>query len=700
MDALITGTPTHPCVLVTVRAGDVHAGTGEPIGSWIRSLPRIRRAADGRWQLLAVGPDAATRLAEAGFAAVLDGPLADAGVTLDELARPLAVPDATPGRLRVHPRLAGVTHTSDLLGDVGTVDAGTGDLTAPTSRVRPCPAGIAMAAATSEGSWPPDLPDAVRDAAGRLAAATELDSAGRQADYRLVTGLVGDVPTWFGLDLDPYQRAGAVAAAAGHSAVCDPPGLGKTRTLLAALAIRGCRRTVLITPPPPVVTHWQRETELSRLAQHAAPGGTTVTLIAGRKLPELPDAGVVIVPDSLLGARPDIVERLVGWRPDGVAVDEVHRAKTWTALRSRAVRTVSRSCTGIRLAASGTPMLANVHEMCSMLAVTGHLSAVFGGLDRFERDYCRQNHFGGWSSRRRALPRLKELLDRHVWVRRGKDMPVAKHRRVEFIEPDPAVWTSAHAEVHRTIDRFLTRALSTTGSPPTPAQIQRWASGQLGLITQMRRAAGLAKVHGIAEHAANWVCRHTDHDTVTGQSTYRRPLIIWTWHQEVSEALALAVPHRVGSAGVIIGSTAAAERSRLVDEFQDGRLAVLVCSIPTVGVGVTLTRSADCWFAESSFTPAEISQAEDRAWRRGQDRDVRVTTFIAPGTLDERIQSILARKASVLDTVLAGGDNDVAVLDRQSRAEAEDLLVDLVLDRLRRMSATPPSKVRACAGAE
>ena len=686
--ALISGTVVRPQVRLCFGAGEVHAASGQPLSVWVRGLPRARRVeADGSgrcvWLVLAFGPDATVMLTEAGFdVAWAADQLAASGVPAAAANRPLAEPHPDrPDRARVFPRLAGITHTVELLGNTAVYEPATGTLSVPRAALIPPPSGVTVSQSLLPPSWPPALPGPVLAAARRLAAAPDLAGEEDRSAYAMVAAAVGDIPDWFGLDLDPYQRAGALAAAAGHTALCDPPGLGKTRTILAALAATGSRRSVIVTPPFPVVTHWERETAASRLAEHTGPDGAVVTLQARRKLPALPSSGVVLVPDTLLAARPEVVDLIASWAPDGFAVDEVHRAKTWEALRSQAVRQVARSCSGIRMAASGTPMLANAHEMGSMLAICGHLTPVFGGLAQFEQDFCVQNKFG-WSSRKRSLPRLKLLLDEHVWVRRPKVMATTKRRYVEFIDPDTAVWSAAHAAVNDTIDRWLHRVISTTAAPPDDDRILAWARTQLGLITQMRRAAGLAKVDGIAERATAWVQGYTSIDETTGAPVYERPLIIWTWHQEVSEALAKAVPAKIGAAGVIIGSTKPAERSRLVDAYQAGEVSVLVCSIPTVGVGVTLTRGCDAWVAEVPWTPSEISQAEDRQHRRGQDRDVVVTTFIAPGTLDERVQDVLAAKGSDLDVVLSGGDNDVAVLSRSSATESANLLLSLVHDRI------------------
>ena len=56
-----------------------------------------------------------------------------------------------------------------------------------------------------------------------------------------------------------------------------------------------------------------------------------------------------------------------------------------------------------------------------------------------------------------------------------------------------------------------------------------------------------------------------------------------------------------------------------------------------------------------------ITQAEDRQDRIGQTRPVQVTTLIAVGTLDERIQGVLQKKTVLLDQLLPGGDNAPAI---------------------------------------
>lgn len=200
-----------------------------------------------------------------------------------------------------------------------------------------------------------------------------------------------------------------------------------------------------------------------------------------------------------------------------------------------------------------------------------------------------------------------------------------------------------------------------------------------------RQAAGLAKVPIAVDLIDDWVKANTVIDA-DGRELCDRPMVVWAHHREVAEALAAAVPKTVGNAGVIIGGTSVDERGRLVDEFQAGRIPVMVCSIHAAGVGITLTRSHDVVMVETDWTPAVVVQAEDRCYRRGQIQSVTVTTLLAVDTLDERIHATLSKKIEVLDGVMPGSDHHVAASTGDAVSHAE-VLAGLVWDRIHALKA-------------
>src|SRR5699024_2372185 len=107
-------------------------------------------------------------------------------------------------------------------------------------------------------------------------------------------------------------------------------GFGKTLTALAAVAITGTARLLVICPPV-ALTSWQRETARSRAASvpawgHRQRAETEAVIVAsGRKTPRFPDQGAVIVSDSLLASRSDLVAQVLAWAPDSLIVYAVQR---------------------------------------------------------------------------------------------------------------------------------------------------------------------------------------------------------------------------------------------------------------------------------------------------------------------------------------------------------------------------------------
>ena len=290
-----------------------------------------------------------------------------------------------------------------------------------------------------------------------------------------------------------------------------------------------------------------------------------------------------------------------------------------------------------------------------MLELTRMLAPVFGGRGPFLEDFCTQDRFNGWHARKSALPRLKALLEHYVWVRRRKrdalpQLPL-KQRTNLPLDVQLTGYRKAHKDVIARVQSWVTWFRNEHGRDPEKPEIEEYAkSASFEIVSQLRRAAGLAKV----DAAKELIQAHVDATGFAesgGIRRWNRPLIVWTHHLDVAAALLDALPQ----AEAIIGSTSDAARDSIVDRFQDGLIPVLVAAITKAGVGLTLTRSSDSIFVETDWTPALIVQAEDRTNRIGATQASSYTTLVALGTLDEAVQRVLARKSKVLAAL---GDND------------------------------------------
>ena len=101
------------------------------------------------------------------------------------------------------------------------------------------------------------------------------------------------------------------------------------------------------------------------------------------------------------------------------------------------------------------------------------------------------------------------------------------------------------------------------------------------------------------------------------------------------------------------GSLARGVRDKLVAEFQAGRGAgALVLSLKAGGTGLNLTAANHVVLYDRWWNPAVEDQARDRAWRIGQSKTVISHRLVCPGTIDERVEEVVAGKRHIANLVL------------------------------------------------
>ena len=90
---------------------------------------------------------------------------------------------------------------------------------------------------------------------------------------------------------------------------------------------------------------------------------------------------------------------------------------------------------------------------------------------------------------------------------------------------------------------------------------------------------------------------------------------------------------------------------RRVPDRRRGR-ARMVLSLKAGGTGLNLTAANHVVLYDRWWNPAVEDQARDRAWRIGQNRTVISHRLVCPGTIDERVEEVVAGKRHIADVVL------------------------------------------------
>ena len=104
------------------------------------------------------------------------------------------------------------------------------------------------------------------------------------------------------------------------------------------------------------------------------------------------------------------------------------------------------------------------------------------------------------------------------------------------------------------------------------------------------------------------------------------------------------------------GRTSVEDRQSILDAFHENTdIPVFLLSTKAGGAGINLACANKVIIFDSSFNPQEDVQAENRAHRVGQTRDVEVIRFVTRGTIEEQIYALGQTKLA-LDQAVAGDE--------------------------------------------
>jgi non-specific serine/threonine protein kinase len=134
--------------------------------------------------------------------------------------------------------------------------------------------------------------------------------------------------------------------------------------------------------------------------------------------------------------------------------------------------------------------------------------------------------------------------------------------------------------------------------------------------------------------------------------------LIFTQFREITEPLAKLLEGVFGRTGLVLhGGTTVAKRRELVESFQrESGPPFFVLSLKAGGTGLNLTAASQVIHFDRWWNPAVEDQATDRAFRIGQKRNVLVHKFVCRGTVEERIDALIAQKTDLARNVVQGGE--------------------------------------------
>jgi SWI/SNF-related matrix-associated actin-dependent regulator 1 of chromatin subfamily A len=113
------------------------------------------------------------------------------------------------------------------------------------------------------------------------------------------------------------------------------------------------------------------------------------------------------------------------------------------------------------------------------------------------------------------------------------------------------------------------------------------------------------------------------------------------------------------------------EKQKSVDEFQNNpNIRVFIGNIKSAGVGITLTKANFVIFNSFDWVPGSNEQAEDRAYRIGQNENVNVYYQLFEDTISTRMWEVLRTKKDIISTII--GDSKIS----------DEEIIEIMTDKL------------------
>ena len=469
----------------------------------------------------------------------------------------------------------------------------------------------------------------------------------------------------YGFELRDYQKNGvswiwSLYHRGLAALLADDMGLGKTHQVLAILTSLYKSRNkpklpTLVIAPTSVVSAW-----IQKLEKYPTSLNWSVFHGKGRVLPNA-DVNLVLTTYGILQREPALRER--EWHM--VILDEAQAIKNAITISSRASRVLKSK---FRIAMTGTPIENHATDLWSIMEFL--LPGYLGSLPRFKRLY---------GSGRDEPSQVQTLALRRLispfLLRRTKNQ-VLKELPEKTEEVILCEMTQVQKKTYRA---YLNSNEAAKARQDLESGTKINYANILALLTRLKQ-----------------VCDHPRLPDLTGGKIKKATALDpwesgkWTAFDELlNEALGSdlkvvvftqyigmidLITHSLRTRGVgyteLRGDTP--DRQVRIQRFADDPdCKVFVCSLLAGSLGIDLTAGSVCIHVDRWWNPARENQATDRLHRLGQTRGVQVFKLQIPGTIEDRIASIIQSKVELSGALI---EQSALGLKAFSRKELLDLL--------------------------
>ena len=448
-----------------------------------------------------------------------------------------------------------------------------------------------------------------------------------------------------------YQAEGALfAVRAGRALIGDDMGLGKTIQAIAAMEILARHfgvSKVLVICPTSLKYQWQ--SEMMRFSGRQ--GEQAARVINGGRAQRQKDYALddFCKITNYEKLNPDL-DLITAWAPDLVIVDEAQRVKNWNTIAARALKRVD---SPYAIVLTGTPLENKLEELISIVQfVDQHRLGPTWKLLHEHQVKDEAGRVTGYT----GLEKIGQTLA-PVMIRR---------RKSEVLQQLPSR-TDQNLLVPMTEMQMLYHQ---ENADVVAKIVQRWRRTRFLSDKDQRRMTCALQNMRMSCNSTYLLDQETDHGVKADElaalfeDLFAEPdakAVVFSQWTRTHDILIRRLEARGLGYVSFHGGVPSEKRPALVERFRDDPSCRVFLSTDAGSTGLNLQHASTLVNMDLPWNPAVLEQRIARIHRMGQKRPVRIINFVAKGTIEEGMLSVLAFKRSLSAGILDGASGEISL---------------------------------------
>jgi SNF2 family DNA or RNA helicase len=451
--------------------------------------------------------------------------------------------------------------------------------------------------------------------------------------------------------LYPYQAEGALfAVRAGRALIGDDMGLGKTIQAIAAMEILARHfgvSKVLVICPTSLKYQWQ--SEIARFSGRQEKNAARV--IAGGRVQRQKDYALddFCKITNYEKLKPDL-DLIAAWAPELIIVDEAQRVKNWNTIAARALKRIDSS---YAIVLTGTPLENKLEELISIVQfVDQHRLGPTWKLLHEHQVKDEAGRVTGYT----GLEKIGQTLA-PVMIRRRKSevlRQLPSRTDQNLLVPMTEMQMHYHQENADLVAKI----------------VRRWRKTRFLSDMDQRRLMIALQNMRMSCNSTYLLDQETDHGVKADElaalldelfaDPEAKAVVFSQWTRTHDIVIRRLEARGLGYVS-FHGGVPSEKRPALVERFRSDPACRVFLSTDAGSTGLNLQHASTLVNMDLPWNPAVLEQRIARIHRMGQVRPVQVINFVAKGTIEEGMLSVLAFKRSLSAGILDGGSGEISL---------------------------------------